>query len=133
MDDLIVAQQKLGILNIHLSSGEDIIGTVFFKSAAATEQNENPLVEGESVFAVQKPMIPTIDQNPQNGALRIGLLPLRPYLGNVEEVEIPLSRVIYTLKVTPEMATLYARFTSTVQVVPASVLSNLPAGPEIRL
>jgi hypothetical protein len=101
-DGFTVTEIDLGILNLHLVSGEDIIGRVYDKT--------DPLTGGE-YYVVDKPVIPTLGQG-EDGKLRVGMMPLRPYLGGLKQVELAKAYVMYPVKVNPQMEVMYTEFTS---------------------
>ncbi len=105
----------LGILNLHLVSGEDIIGHVFDKTDLAT---------GGEFYVVKKPVIPNIgmdrDKDTGQPKFHVGLLPLRPYLGNLPEVELPKAYVMFPTRVNPQMEKMYLEFTTGIVIVSPS-------------
>lgn len=118
-DGLTVTSINLGILDLHLVSGEDVIGQVTKKI--------DPTTGGES-YVVAKPVIPNIamSQDPNTGQpkFRVGLLPLRPYLGNLPEVEFATAYVMYIVRVNPQMEAMYTEFTTGIAIVPANALPS---------
>lgn len=99
MSDFFSTSTELGIQNVHLLSGEDVIGRAF-------------LDETKKVIRVENPVMPTMGQDAQSGNYRVGLLPLRPYLGKVKSVDLPLSSVAYHVEVGEQMRNLYSQFVS---------------------
>jgi hypothetical protein len=99
--------RDIGVCNIHLVSGEDIIGHVFDKTDPAT---------GGEYYVINKPVIPNVgmDRDKETGQPRfqVGLLPLRPYLGNLPQVELAKAYVMYIVKVNPQMEKMYIEFTT---------------------
>lgn len=89
----------LGIVNVHLISGEDIIGHTFFNTV-------------DKLYTIERPLIPNIAMDQQSGRFQVGLLPLRPYLDGTDKVVIPDSHVIYHIPVGDQMGSLYRRQTS---------------------
>ena len=102
-DGLFVTSVEKGVRNIHLLSGEDIIGRVFY-------------FPNEKVYRIETPVMPTMGQDQNTGNYRVGLLPLRPYLDKVETVDIPEANVLYEVPVGSQMGKLYAQFTSNIIV-----------------
>ncbi len=109
-DGFTASRIEHGIVNLHLVSGEDIIGKV--------AEVYNPET-GIAAYEVINPVIPNIamGQNP-NGtpSFRVGLLPLRPYLGGVKFIEIPKAYVMYPVKVNRQMEDLYTQFVSDIVI-----------------
>lgn len=99
-DGLFVTSVDRGVRNVHLLSGEDIIGHVSY-------------FPNEKVFRIETPVMPTMSQDPQ-GNYRVGLLPLRPYLDKVSYVDVPEVSILYDVPVGDKMGKLYAQFTSNV-------------------
>jgi hypothetical protein len=102
----------LGILNVHLISGEDIIGHVFFNPA-------------EQRYRIEKPVFPNVAMDPNNGQFRVGLLPLRPYLEKLSHVDIQASMMIYAVPCGKQMETLYTQATSEIQIATPQTLSSI--------
>lgn len=112
MSDLFVTKTELGVQNVHLNSGEDVIGRTWF----------NPQ---ERTYTVENPVVPNIGQDPQNGNWRVGLLPLRPYLGKVKTVNIPETSVAYVVVVGDKMEQLYQQFISDIVLAGPNTLDAL--------
>lgn len=102
-DGLFVTQVDLGVQNVHLISGEDIIGRVW-------------LNESKGEYTIERPVMPTMAQDPQTGSYRVGLLPLRPYLPKIKDVVIPRDRVLYTVAVSEQMQGIYTQTVSEIIV-----------------
>lgn len=100
---------SLGILDVHLVSGEDVIGDASYS------------LDGEELV-IGKPVIPHVGFDPTSSRFNVAILPLRPYLGDVAELRISRDKVLFTLPVGPEMEAKYREFTSKIQLVPASAL-----------
>lgn len=115
MSDLFVTSVELGVQNVHLMSGEDIIGRVFLDQ---TKQS----------LRIESPVMPTIGQDQPGGNYRVGLLPLRPYLGKVKSVDVPLASVAYHVEVGDQMAKLYAQFVSDIVLPSSPNLSQILGG-----
>jgi hypothetical protein len=108
------------IANVHLTSGEDIIGTV-------TEVH-GKRSDATSAYVITKPVLPNVRFDPAQGKFHVGLLPLRPYLGQTETVTIPADRVIYVIPVNESMEDLYRNFTSNITVVSSMPDDGAPMG-----
>lgn len=94
----------LGVQNVHLLSGEDIIGHTFMITDAET---------GLQTYRVEKPVMPSVGLDQQSGSYRVGLLPLRPYLDKiVGKVEFLSSHVMYLVPIPERMKTVYLQFVS---------------------
>jgi hypothetical protein len=115
MSDLFVTNVDLGVQNVHLLSGEDVIGHVF-------------LDESKKSLRIENPVMPTISQDQQNGNYRVGLLPLRPYLDKVKAVDVPLSNVLYHIDAGERMRTLYTQFVSDIILPSSPNLSQILGG-----
>jgi hypothetical protein len=109
-DGFTASRIELGILNLHLVSGEDIIGK--------TTETYDPQT-GIAAYEVANPVIPNIamGQKPDgNPSFRVGLLPLRPYLGGVKFISLPKAYVMFPIEVNKQMADLYTQFTSDIVI-----------------
>ena len=107
-DGLFVTSVDMGVRNVHLLSGEDLIGHVFYFKA-------------DKNFRIETPVMPTMSQD-QQGNYRVGLLPLRPYLDKIPHVDVPENNVLYEVPVGEKMGKLYAQFTSNIIVAgPGSI------------
>lgn len=118
-DGFTVTERDLGVLNLHLVSGEDVIGHVY--------DRVDPLTRGES-YVVKKPVIPNIAMD--RGAdgqpsFRVGLLPLRPYLGNLPEVEIAKAYVMYPVRINSAMEKMYLEFTTGIVIASAGEVPKI--------
>jgi hypothetical protein len=94
----------LGISDVHLTSGEDIIGDVY---------------KDRDLYTIKKPVIPNVAFDQGNSKFHVGLLPLRPYLGTIEQIEVPSAKVIYVVPVGKQMEQLYRQFTSDIILAPS--------------
>lgn len=118
-DGFTETERDLGILNLHLVSGEDIIGRVFDKIDPAT---------GGEFYVIDKPVMPNVamgrgeDGQP---SFRVGLLPLRPYLGNLPQLELAKAYVMYPVRVNPQMEKLYLEFTTGISLAGPGDVSKL--------
>lgn len=88
---------EVGIRNVHLVSGEDIIGKV---SAF------------EDYICIDAPRVPQLMQDPSGSQIRIALIPFRPYLKKDETIKIPGDKVICVSEVTTQMEETYRNATS---------------------
>jgi hypothetical protein len=91
-----MSTKSLGIVCVHLVSGEDIIGDVH-------------VWKGQYVIA--KPVLPNVRFDPERNKFHVGLLPLRPYIGATKSVTIKADRVIYVVPVNESLCDLYKSFT----------------------
>ena len=112
-DGLFITSVDLGVQNVHLLSGEDIIGHVW----------RNPQ---ERTLRVENPVMPNVAPD-QSGNYRVGLLPLRPYLEKTKIVDVPEDRVLYHVPVGDRMERLYQQYTSGL-IVPTGSLDQILAG-----
>jgi hypothetical protein len=112
MSDLFVSRKELGVQNVHLNSGEDIIGRVTLNTNART-------------YSIENPVVPNIGQDAQTGNWRVGLLPLRPYLAKVKTVDVPETSVAYLVAVGEQMEKLYAQFVSDIVLAGPKDLNTL--------
>jgi hypothetical protein len=99
-----------GVHNLHLVSGEDILGKV--------TETYDPQT-GIAAYEVTDPVIPNISMGQKPGgepSFRVGLLPLRPYLGGTKLVSIPKAYVMFTIEVPEQMEKLYTSFTSDIVI-----------------
>lgn len=101
---------ELGLHNVHLVTGEDIIGRVY---------------KFEGGVRVERPVTPQIGVDPQSQQFRIGLMPLRPYAARIEQVTLRDEHIVFIVPVADQMEQLYTQFTSNITVVPGSALNDL--------
>ena len=111
-DGMFVTAIDLGVQNVHLISGEDIIGRVY-RDAVNKE------------YRIENPVLPNIAPDPQTGNFRVGLLPLRPYLEKMKSVSVPENMVIYLVPVGERMEKLFNQYTSDIVVASANVLKSM--------
>ena len=119
-DGFFEADKDLGVCCLHLISGEDVLGH---------------LLHREGVYTIQKPVLPNVNmgmtaptlESPEGQpTFRVGLLPLRPFLGNVKEIEVPESSVMYTpIRVSAQMEKLYLQFVSSIILAPAGSVPSM--------
>jgi hypothetical protein len=110
-DGLFVTSVDLGVRNVHLLSGEDVIGHVFRVQ--------------QGFLRIETPVIPNTVMDQQTHQFKVGLLPLRPYLDKVKSVDIAESGVIYHVEVGAQMANLYARFVSDIVLATPNALNTI--------
>jgi hypothetical protein len=106
----------MGLLNVHLLSGEDIIGHVWLEIDAAT---------GLQSYRVERPVSPSLSMDPQGG-VRVGLMPLRPYLPKVvPQVDLLLGHVMWVTPIDGRMKDAYDRFVSDLIIATPSTLNEV--------
>lgn len=98
-------QTNLGVRNLHMVSGEDYVGQVWYDP------------ESEQYF-VERPIIINVSFDPGTGKFSISPLPLRPYLKKFDQLALENKDVMWILPVTEQMEELWRRFTSDI-VVPS--------------
>jgi hypothetical protein len=89
------------VLNVHLISGEDVIGDCTFTD--------------DGFIVVTAPVLPNISmQMSEDGRQQfgVGLLHLRPYLSEVKTITIPSDKVLWTAPVGLKFEMMYRQFTS---------------------
>lgn len=94
-----------GVQNLHLASGEDVIGTVNY-------DDEN------DVFYVEKPCIPRIV--PSENGMSVQLMPFRPWLENNRELPFNGAQVTFCVPVDPKLGQIYTRQFSVIDIVPGN-------------
>jgi hypothetical protein len=110
------ASLDLGIQNLHMISGEDIVGHTFL---------ETDTVTGIQTYRVEQPVVPTMSQDPNTGAWRVGLLPLRPYLDKTDKVELLSGHIMYVTPVGERFRAMYAQFNSNIIVAAPGSLNQI--------
>jgi hypothetical protein len=114
MNDLLVPEKKLGVCNLHLVSGEDIVGQTFEKRDVET---------GMLSYVVLHPVTPNIQMGSTSDgrpAMRLGLLPLRPYIqDNPKEMEVPAVYVMYVVPAGEKLERTYIELTSDITIATA--------------
>lgn len=114
-EGLFVTSVELGIRNVHLISGEDIIGKV------------HRLIT-ERVLRIENPVMPSVGLDPATNNYKVGLLPLRPYLDKIPHVDIPEENVLYHTEVGQRMVQLYTQFNSNIVVAGPGTLNQILNG-----
>lgn len=111
------ASIDLGIQNVHVISGEDIIGHTFLTTDPQT---------GIQTYKIEKPVMPNIGLDQTTGNYRVGLLPLRPYLDKAfASIDVLSGHVIYCTPVTERLKDMYRQFTSDIVVATPTNLNSL--------
>lgn len=114
----------MGLQNVHLMSGEDIIGHVFL---------ETDMQSGLQTYRVEKPVSPHYTQDPQTGAMRVGLGPLRPYLPkNSSSVDLLTGHVVWIAPVEGRMKDAYTQFVSEIIVAAPSDLNSILGSDKVQ-
>lgn len=112
-------EQFQGIRNVHLSSGEDIIGEVEFDG---------------KVLTVKNPVIPQVMRNPTNPTqATIGLTEFRPWLSELKKIDLDREKVMFAAKVDDAMEKAYRQQFSVIDIVPASAMPTTPTTGRIKL
>lgn len=101
---------ELGILDVHLTNGEDIVGKVF---------------RMEDGLRIEQPVSPTVQQEDGTGRLRIGMMPFRPWLQEVDVITIAEGHVLFTAPVSGQMEEMYRRMHSNITLASPANLSSL--------
>ena len=86
---------------VHLVSGEDVVGVVAYD-------------EARSGYAIRNPLTPQVEVDPKKGAMRLGLLPIRPYYGSdkTKEIFVSSAQVVYVTDLSDQMADAYRQYHS---------------------
>ena len=96
---------------MHLTTGEDIMGYI------------SPRIEeggGAIGYMVTDPVTPHIQMDPSSGGMRIGLMPLRPYIED-KTVFIGAMHVVYVSEINEQLTNIYRQYHSNI------VLPNSPS------
>lgn len=119
-DGLISPSIELGLCNVHLMSGEDIIGQVWL---------ETDLQTGMQSYRIDKPISPQFFADPQQG-MRMALGPLRPYLPKVlPRVDLLTGHVLWLAPITEgRLRDAYQQFVSDIIVATPGNLNDVLAG-----
>lgn len=101
---------------VHLTTGEDIIGKTQF------DVNEN-------VYVITDPVSPHMAMDPASGSVRVGLMPIRPFVDeSLREVKISSLHVAYVAEIAEQMRNAYTQYTSDIQIADGATLSSLLKG-----
>lgn len=101
---------------VHLTSGEDVVGIVSFD-------------EARSGYVIRDPVSPQVEVDTQKGAMRLGLLPIRPYYGSDKTKDIFIStlHVLYVTNLSKQMEEAYRQYHSKIVLPKLDSLSSLLA------
>lgn len=94
--------KSLGVENVHLISGETIVGRVLEGNAGTW-------------LTIERPMMPTIAPT-ENGKMMLSLLPLIPYMGMIDKVDVLATNVMYRVPVNDRLLSLYTESTSNIKL-----------------
>lgn len=101
---------------IHLSTGEDIIGTAKFD-------------EGTHNWVIGNPVSPQFGYDPGSGRMRMALTPLRAFNeDNPTEITVSTLHVIYVVPASDQLAEAYRQYNSPISLPTQSELSTLLQG-----
>lgn len=112
MSDLFVTVEEKGVQNVHLMTGEDVIGDVrrFPK---------------DGIVRIMRPTMPHIAPAPDQSGYRVGLLPLRPYLGKIDFVDVPEAQIAYMVPAGDKMTEMWRQYTSEISLAGPGTLNQL--------
>ena len=102
MSDVVFPPPSTDVAEIvHLVSGEDVVGVVTHD-------------EARSGYAIRNPLTPQVEVDPKKGAMRLGLLPIRPYYGSdkTKEIFVSSAQVVYVTDLSDQMADAYRQYHS---------------------
>ena len=102
MSDVVFPPTPTGAAQIvHLASGEDVVGVVTYD-------------EARSGYAIRNPLTPQVEVDPKKGAMRLGLLPIRPYYGSekTKEIFVATAQVMYVTDLSEQMKDAYQQYHS---------------------
>lgn len=97
---------EIGVRNLHLISGEDILGFVYV---------------GANLVRVSDALIPNI-QTQDGKNFRVALMPYRPYLKRNVELEIPSRHIMFFGEVTDDMERLFREQTGRIVTTDSSTI-----------
>lgn len=103
-NDYFKSGQSMGIANVHLISGEDIIGEVVVL-------NDN--------IQVKNPVMPNAQFDPSNGQMRFGLMPFRPWIAD-EPLVMRGDKVVWMAPLRKDTEDAYRQIFSRVQLATAN-------------
>lgn len=117
--DIMSPSVELGVCNVHLMSGEDIIGHVYLETDIQT---------GLQTYRIDKPVSPNVMMG-QEG-VRMALGPLRPWFPKVTpRIDLLTGHVMWLAPVVEErLRTAYQQFVSDIIVATPSNLSDVLSG-----
>lgn len=105
-------QTDLGVQLMHLVTGEDYLGHIWFDPEDAQ-------------YIIERPILINMAFDQEKQRLQIAPMPLRPYLKKVQQLVLDTTHVIWILPVTDEMSQLWLQATSEVIVPSAGDLSRV--------
>jgi hypothetical protein len=98
-----------GIQNVHLTSGEDIIGHVYV---------------GRSTLLITQPMMPQFRADETGQKFQFGLIPYRFHLAQDKGLIVGKMHVVFHTAVNEDVVRLYTQYTSNIVIAPANVLDG---------
>jgi hypothetical protein len=96
---------------LHLTTGEDIIGRMRLDDAQVT-------------WIIEDAVMPNMAIDPSTGAVRVGLLPVRPY-ADTDHMQVSTLHVIYDAPLTEQMENAYRSYCSGIVAPATPSLSSL--------
>jgi hypothetical protein len=103
----------LGIQNVHLITGEDYLGHIFFDPE-------------DKQYIVERPIVPNVGFDQATERWQIAPLPLRPYLKKVERVVLDDKHVMWILPVSESMEKMWHQATSEILIPSGGPLNLTP-------
>ena len=117
-NDLFQPSVDLGLLNVHLLSGEDILGHVFLETDTQT---------GMQTYKIERPATPMYMQDP-SGRPRMALAPLRPYLPKATgSIDVLAGHIVWMFPLDGQIKDAYTQFSSDLIVAAPSNLDTILA------
>ncbi len=95
-----LAQTDLGIQNVHMVSGEDYLGHLWYDPE-------------DEQYIIERPIVINMGVS-ETGKFSVSPMPLRPYLKKVDQLVVENTHVMWVKPVTDQMEELWRRFTSEV-------------------
>lgn len=92
-------QVDLGIREVRLVNGEGMIAHTWFDVV-------------EKVYTLEKPLSPSVSQDPTTGKIALSLNPLRPWVKPVDSLSFPEAHILYTLPLTEQLESTYRQIHS---------------------
>jgi hypothetical protein len=83
-------------------------------------------------YVIEHPVVPYVSQD-ETGGFRVTMLPLRPYLADIERLEIDASRVVFIAAINPQMEESYGRVHSRILTPSRSIVGVGAARPDMQL